>query len=49
MSAIENVYKVAICLRALVFGPDLLYMQIYLITDLKLLWKVVFGLEFIYF
>ena len=36
---IETAYKVAICPIG-----NLLYMQIYLITNLKLLWKVVFGL-----
>ena len=40
----ETVYKVAICHRG-----NLLHMQIYLITDLNLLWKRVFGIEFIYF
>ena len=36
---IETAYKVAI--RP---SGNLLYMQIYLITDIKLLWKGVFGL-----
>ena len=41
---VETAYKVAICPRG-----NLLYMRIYLITDLKVLCKGVFGLEFIYF
>ena len=36
---VEIAYKVALCPRV-----NLLYMQIYLITDLKFLWRVVLGL-----
>ena len=41
---VETAYKVAICPRG-----NVLYMRIYLIANLKLLGKGVFGLEFIYF
>ena len=41
---VETAYKVAICPRG-----NLLYMQIYLITDLKLLWRGLLGLLFTYF
>ena len=38
-NTVETAYKVAICPRG-----NLLYMRIYLITDLKVLWKGIFGL-----
>ena len=38
-NTVETAYKVAICPRG-----NLLYIRIYLITDLKLPWKGVFGL-----
>ena len=36
---VETAYKVAICPRG-----NLLYMRIYLITNLKVLWNGIFGL-----
>ena len=44
ITTVETAYKVTICPTG-----NLIYMQIYLITDIKLLWKGVFGLYFIYF
>ena len=41
---LETAYKVDTCPRG-----NLRYMRIYLITDLKLLWKGILGLNFIYF
>ena len=44
LSTVETAYKVYVCPRG-----NLLYMQIYLITHLKLLQRGIFGLLFIYF
>ena len=44
INTVETAYKVAICPRG-----NLPYMQIYLITDLKLLWRGLLGLLFTYF
>ena len=41
---VETAYKVYVCPRG-----NLLYMRIYLIIDLKLLWRGVLGLKCIYF
>ena len=44
IATVETAYKVYVCPRG-----NLPYMLIYLITDKKLLWKDILGLQFISF